>query len=102
MGYRNLALGELHRHFNDTHSRLRRVFHSFNMRDINELARSIEAVAKETDGAYDIVASLQKARRSQTVVALAAVAFLLTFVGPLLLYKRAFCEHSGRSPHRAA
>ena len=96
-GYRNLALGEMHHHTAETHSRLRRVFHSFNMREINELARSIESVARQTDYAYQLVESLYKARRRQTLVGLGAVVFLLVFAGALVYYKHAFCEHYDRS-----
>ena len=97
MGYRNLALREMHHHTEETHSRLRRVFHSFNMREINELARSIGSVAKQTDYAYELVYALHRARRSQTFVGLAAVVFLLLFAGALVYYKHAFCENYDRS-----
>jgi Zn-finger protein len=97
LGYRNLALGELHHHTAETHSRLRRVFHSFNMRDINDLAHSIEVAAKQTDYAYELVQSLRQARRTQTLAGLGAVLFLLLFAGVLLFYKHAFCEHYDRS-----
>ena len=93
MGYRNLALAEMHHHTADTHSRLRRVFHSFNMREINELARSIKSVAEQTDYAFELVQSLREARRSQTLVGLGAVAFLLSFAGLLVFYKKHFCDH---------
>jgi hypothetical protein len=99
-GYRNLALGQMHHNTADTHSRLRRVFHSFNMRDINELARSIEAVADQTDYAGELVASLQRARRNQTLVGLGAVVFLLVFAGALVYYKHTFCEDYDRSSAR--
>ncbi len=95
-GYRNLSLGQLHHHTADTHSRLRRVFHSFNMRDINELAHSIEAVADQTDYACELVASLQRARRNQTLVGLGAVVFLLVFAGSLVYYKHAYCDDYGK------
>ncbi|MFQ5653290.1 MAG: hypothetical protein ACE5GW_00990, partial [Planctomycetota bacterium] len=96
-GYRNLALGEMHHHTPETHSRLRRVFHSFNMRDINSLARSIEAVSKQTDYAYDLVQSVRRASRRQTLVGLAAVGFLLLFAGLLLYFKEHYCEDYDRS-----
>ncbi len=97
MGYRNLALGEAHHHTTETPSRLRRVFHGFNLREINELVRSIESVASQTDYAFELVYSLRQARRSQTLVGLSAVVFLLVFAGALVYYKRAFCEHYDRS-----
>lgn len=93
MGYRNLALSEMHHHTADTHSHLRRVFHSFNMREINELARSIEAVAKQTDNTHELVAALHTARKRQTLVGLGAAAFLLVFAGLLIFYGKAYCEH---------
>jgi hypothetical protein len=97
LGYRNLALGEMHHHTGETHSRLRRVFHSFNMREINELAHSIEAVAQQTDAARDLVVGLHQAQRTQTLVGLGAVVFLLLFAALLLFYKHAYCEHYDRS-----
>jgi hypothetical protein len=96
-GYRNLSLGQMHHNTADTLSRLRRVFHSFNMRDINELARSIEAVAGQTDYASKLVESLQRARRNQTIVGIAAVLFLLVFAASLVYYKHAYCEDYDRS-----
>lgn len=92
MGYRNLALAEMHHHTAETHSRLRRVFHSFNMREIRELARSIESVAQRTDYAHDLVRSGQTAKKNQTRVGLAAVVFLLAFAALLNYYKRTFCD----------
>jgi hypothetical protein len=92
MGYHNLALAEMHHHAPETHSRLRRVFHSFNMRDIRDLSRSIEAVSKQTDYAYDLVLSLRRARRTQTLAALAVTAFLLLFAGVLVYYKKTYCD----------
>jgi len=92
LGYKNLALGEMHHHTADTHSRLRRVFHSFNMRDINDLARSIESVAKQTDYAYDLVHALRRARRTQAVMGVAAVGFLLAFAGLLVFFKKGFLD----------
>lgn len=97
MGYRNLALSDLHHHTAETHSRLRRVFHSFNRREINELARSIDNVAKQTDSVYQLVESLRQARRNQTLIGLGAVVFLLAFARILVYYKAAFCEHPDRS-----
>ncbi len=97
LGYRNLALGEMHHHTAETHSRLRRVFHSFNLREINELARSIESVAQQTDYAHDLVAALHRAKRTQALVGLCAVVFLLGFAALLVYYKHTFCEHYDRS-----
>ena len=64
---KGLALAAMHHHTPDTHSRLRRIFHSFNMRDINDLAHSIEAVAKQTDYAHELVQSLHRARKTQII-----------------------------------
>jgi len=93
MGYRNLALAEMHHHTADTHSRLRRVFHSFNMRDVSELARSIESVGQQTDYTHELVQSLHRARKTQTVVGLGAVVFLLAFAGLLVFYKKVYLDH---------
>jgi len=94
MGYRNLTLAGMHHNTADTQSQLRRAFHSFNMRDINELVRSIESVAKQSDYAYELVQSMQKARKRQTIMGLFAVLFLLAFARLLVYYKSTFCEHS--------
>jgi hypothetical protein len=100
LGYRNLSLGEAHHHTADTHSRLRRVFHSFNMREISELTRSIDAVGKRTAYAVQLVEALDRSRRQQTVVGIAAVVFLMVFAGVLVFYKRVFCEDYDRSRAR--
>ena len=97
MGYRNLALGEAHHHTPETHSRLRRSFHSFNMREINELVNSIEAVAGQTNYAFELVIALGGARRTQAIVGLFSVVFMLVFAGVIIYYKHAFCENFDRS-----
>ncbi len=97
MGYRNLALAEAHHHTAETHSRLRRTFHSFNMRDINDLASSIKAVADQTSYAFKLVVALHKARHTQALVGLASVVFLLVFAGVVIFYKHTFCEDFDRT-----
>ncbi len=97
MGYRNLALAEAHHHTEETHSRLRRVFHSFNMREINGLTRAIESVAERTDHALALVDSLHAARANQTLVGLGAAALLLLLAAVLVYYKHAFCEDYDRN-----
>ena len=50
-GYRNLALGEMHAHLDNIRADLREVQHGCNLREINELAKSIENISKRV--AYD-------------------------------------------------
>jgi hypothetical protein len=97
MGYKNLSLEAMHHHKEETHSRLRQVFHSFNLREIGELTSSIEAVANQTDYAVDLVASLRSAQQRQTIVGLTSVVFLFAFAGLLVYYKHAFCEGYDKS-----
>ena len=95
-GYRNLQLEELHHHVREVHSRLRRIFHSFNMRDITNYATEIQDVADRTETTHEMVQRLRQAQRRQTVVGLIAVAVLLGFAGLLVYYKHAFLEEDHR------
>jgi len=97
MGYRNLALGEMHAHIDDIQATLREVLHGSDIRAINELARSIKHVAKHTAYDYELVLALQNARQRQTRTALAAAGLLLVLIAMLVLYRRAFCESTGRA-----
>lgn len=48
-GYHNLELEELAHHTDEVYSKLRRVFHSFNMREINNFSSEISDVADRID-----------------------------------------------------
>jgi len=91
MGYRNLALEEMHDHLDDIQASLRDVLHGSDIRAINELARSIKHVANQTAYDHDLVAALHEARRGQSRVALAAAGLLLVLVAMLVAYLKLFC-----------
>ncbi len=97
MGYRNLALEEMHAHIDDIQRSLREVMHGSDIRAINELARSIKNLAKHTAYDHELVLALQDARQRQTKIALGAAALLLVLVCMLVLYRRAFCQDSSRT-----
>jgi hypothetical protein len=92
-GYHSLQLEKMHGHRQEVHSRLRRVFHSFNMREINDFVGEIRVVAERTKQTHKLVARLQVQRRRQTVIGISAVTFLLLFAGVLNSYRRRFCAH---------
>ena len=82
-------------HGKEVQSRLRRVFHSFDMREINNFAGEIQALAERTSRTHDLLTRVQQMRRRQTVVGLGVCAFLLCFVGLLMHYKHNYChEHA--------
>ncbi len=95
LGYRNLGLGEMNAHVAKTRASLRQTQHGCNLREINELAKSIENVAKRTAYDYDLVRALNEARQRQTKIAIGVAALLLLLANMLLLYKRAFCLRDG-------
>lgn len=94
-GYHNLELESLHHHREEARSALRRVFHSFDMREINNFVGEIRGIAERTAQTRDLVARLREARRSQTRIGLGAAAFLLAFVGLLVYYKHRYCVVGG-------
>ncbi|MBU0717017.1 MAG: hypothetical protein KJ749_02110 [Planctomycetes bacterium] len=98
MGYRNLALGEMHNHVDEIQSNLRQVLHGSNIREINELARSIKNVAKYTAYDHELVQALHDAQRRQTRVAIGTVGLLLLLVAMLVLYAKAFCKPTNQPP----
>ncbi|MHC4697446.1 MAG: multiheme c-type cytochrome [Planctomycetota bacterium] len=97
MGYRNLALGEMHGHIDNIQATLRQVLHGSNIREILELARSIEHVAKRTAYDHELVKALHDARQRQTRIAIGAAAVLLLLVGMLIFYLKTFCRPGNRN-----
>ena len=97
MGYRNLGLGEMHDHVDDIQRNLREVLHGSNIREINELARSIKNIAKRTAYDHELVLALHAARYRQTRIAIGTAGLLLILITMLVLYRRAFCEHPDRA-----
>ncbi len=97
MGYRNLALSEMHGHLDDMRMKLRQVLHGSNIHEVIELARSIKNVAKRTAYDHELVLALREARARQTKIALATAGLLILLVAMLGLYMKAFCERTARA-----
>lgn len=93
-GYRNLELEKLHHHAQQTRSKLRQIFHSFNMRDIANFAAEIQASVERTQQTYALVQRLRATQRQQTIMGSAAVLLLLSFAGLLVYYKKRFLDHA--------
>lgn len=104
LGYRNLALGEMYAHLDDIRANLRQVQHGCNLREINELAKSVENIAKRVAYDHELIRALHDARRRQTRIALGVAGLLLALVGMLLLYKTVYgipaVPGTTRSPYR--
>jgi len=92
-GYRNLELEKLHHHANEVHSKLRQIFHSFNMREIDNFASEIQEVTDRTTETHELIKRQRTVRRQQTVMGGLAVCLLLSFAGLLVYYKHSFLEH---------
>ncbi len=92
-GYRNLELEKLHHHAKEARSQLRQIFHSFNMREINNFAGEIQATVDRTTATFELVERLRQTQRQQTVVGALAVLLLLSFAALLVYYKHTFLEH---------
>ncbi len=90
-GYHNLELETLHHHREEVHSGLRRVFHSFNMREINDFVGEINGIADRTAQTHTLISQLRTARRTQTLIGVLAAGFLLTFAVLLVYYKNHCC-----------
>lgn len=91
-GYRNLSLEQARQNAAEVNSRLRQVFHSFNMREINNFAAEIRDGVERIEATHELVQRLKSRQRSQTMVGSAAVALLLMFSGLLVYYKHAFLD----------
>jgi len=86
--YKNLAMEKMYHHSRETLSQLRQTFHSFNMREINEFASSIGVNADLTQETYNLIESLGMAKARQAKITILSVAFLLSFAGLLLIYRK--------------
>lgn len=91
-GYRNLSLEQAQHNAAEVNSRLRQVFHSFNMREINNFATEIRDGVDRIQATHELIERLRRQQREQTVVGLAAVALLLIFSGLLVYYKSSFLD----------
>ncbi len=90
-GYRYLNLGAMLDNSRQMRSRVRISFHSFNMREIQEACRAISRVKETSASAAEIVGETERAKKRQSVIGLAVSAFLLTFAGLLVYYRRRYC-----------
>lgn len=91
-GYRNQSLDQEQHNAAEVNSQLRQVFHSFNMREINNFATAISDGVDRMQETHDLVSHLRQQQREQTLVGLAAVALLLIFSGLLVYYKSSFLD----------
>lgn len=90
--YRNLSLEDAQKNAAEVNSQLRQVFHSFNMREINNFATAISDGVDRIQETHDLVERLREQQREQTMVGLAAVLLLLIFSGLMVYYKSSFLD----------
>lgn len=93
-GYRNLSLEQAQQNAAEVNSRLRQVFHSFNMGEINNFATSIRDGVDQIKATHELVQRLKLQQRRQTIVGSAAVVLLLGFSGLLVYYKGTFLDRT--------
>jgi hypothetical protein len=98
-GYHNLELEKLHHHAKEVRSQLRQIFHSFNMREINNFAGEIQSTVDRTSATFELVERLRQTQRRQAAVGSMSVLLLLSFAGLLLYYKKSFLERE--APHHS-
>lgn len=89
-GYKNLELSKMHYRSHDALSQLRQTFHSFNMREIDEVASNIKTNMELTQKTYNIIQLLEITKARQAAVGIAVVLFILGFVGLLLIYRKKY------------
>lgn len=89
-GYKNLEMSKMHHRSRDALSQLRQTFHSFNMREIDEVASSIKTDMELTQETYNIIKSLEITKTHQAAIGIAVVLFILGFVGLLLIYRKKY------------
>jgi len=91
-GYRNLELEGLHKQARAVRSRLRQIFHSFNMLEISDFAGEIRETVDRTAATHEMVGRLRSAQRRQTRDGAIIAVMLLVFAGLLVYYRHAFLE----------
>jgi hypothetical protein len=101
-GYRDLSLEQLQGEADRVNSQLRQVFHSFNMREINNFAGEIRDGTERVEGTHALVSQLRTAQRHQAMVGSAAVVWLLSFSGLLMYYKKTYLKPKHEPTHSAS
>jgi hypothetical protein len=89
-GYHNLELEKLHHQVGEVRSRLRQIFHSFNMLEISNFTSEIVETAERTESTHALVARLRDAQRRQARDGGLVAIMLLAFAGLLVYYRHAF------------
>jgi hypothetical protein len=93
-GYQNLELERLHDDADQVRSKLRQVFHSFNMHEINNFVGEIQLTTDRTVATHDMIRRLRGARSRQAAVGGLVALMLLCFAGLLVYYRHAFLIRS--------
>ncbi|MCP3904901.1 MAG: hypothetical protein GY715_14850 [Planctomycetes bacterium] len=94
-GYHSLELERLYHDARQVRSRLRQVFHSFDMREINNFVAEIEMTVDRTVATHEIIGRLRAAQRRQAVIGGLVAVMLLAFALLLVYYRLAFCSGHG-------
>ena len=94
-GYHNLELEKLHHEVGEVRSRLRQIFHSFNMLEISNFTSEIIETAERTESTHALVANLRSAQRRQARDGGLVAIMLLVFAGLLVYYRHAFLHPRG-------
>jgi hypothetical protein len=93
-GYRDLSLEHLHQHAAEVNSRLRQVFHSFNLREINSFTGEIRDGVERIEDTHSMISLLRQVQRQQAVLGSLAVVWLVGFCSLLIYYKRTYLGHA--------
>ncbi len=97
-GYRSLELEQLHHQAREVRSRLRQIFHSFNMLEISNFVGEINQTVQRTTATHEMVTRLRSAQRRQAWNGAAVTAMLLVFAGLLVYYRHSFLHPRSPSP----
>jgi hypothetical protein len=89
-GYRNLDLQRRQQDARQLRSRLRQIFHSFDMLEINNFAAEIQLTADRITATHGMVEKLRTAQRQQAGIGALAVVMLLSFAGLLVYYRHRY------------
>jgi hypothetical protein len=89
-GYKNIELERLYHDARQVRSRLRQVFHSFDMLEINNFVGEIELTMDRTAATHEIIRRLRAAQHRQAIVGGLVALMLLAFALLLVYYRHAF------------